>query len=273
MSNYLKERIELNRKNLEVLDHKIEELEKLKFVSSLPVPERDGCHPFFYQAYGERYLDVTSGETMESAPGIHVPFVDSQPPQSGIVPRRVFEGTIQIDADAPFIWTHVGATYRREFVTSIRDQGGHLIPHNTYGEKFQSVSNPVLINQETIPAFTNDPPIFNIGLLDSASGRYFFQAEEQDVNIGGSETRGELPPGALLDFNKNLGVFANIEGAPGHGPCNLVELPAQTELPISGTMRVQVQPTQFNRNWTLTADVHPSYRVFVVLLGYKILVD
>lgn len=252
MSNFLQQRIDSNKKSLQVLDAQISELEKLKYVNELPAPEEDGVHPYFYGAVG------ADGE-----PGVLVPFSVNEPEKSGINPRAYFEGIIRTHADAPFIWTHLGITYRFGLIDGIVDRGGNLVGLNNPNAQNNSVANPAAYNSVT----TAPMPSFNIGLVDSSSGRYFFQAEEQQVNFGGSETKGEVPPGLIPDTVKNLTVSANIEGAPGHGPSSLFEIPAQTEIPMNGTVRVLVQPSNYNLFRTA------SLRVFVTLLGYKILVD
>ncbi len=249
MSNYLQQRIEINKRQLEVLDLEIKELKKLQFVNKLPTPESDGVHPYLYSVVGR-----------DGLPGILIDRNVTQPPVSGINPRTFFEGIVRIHADAPFIWTHVASTYKLSEDLLIVDTGGNVIAQNQPSRQYQSLVVGATQNRQ---AFI--PPI-NLGFIDSSSGRVFFQSEEQQAEVGGSETKGELTPGSVFDVTKNLGYYSNIDGAPGHGPCNFFELPSQTELPMNGTIRVQAQPTVWNQD-----DGNVTARLMVSLLGYKIL--
>lgn len=249
MSNYLADRVEVNKRELEVLDAEIAELKKLEYVTQLTTPEEDGVHPYLYSVIGA-----------DGLPGILIPGSLLEPGKSGIVPRTFFEGVVPIHADAPFIWTHTAATYLFWRDSDYVDTGGNVIQPNFPNAQYQSLCTPQTQNHSA--GF----PSINLGFIDSASGRVFFQSEEQQTGIGGSETKGELTPGSVFDTHKILGYFSNIDGAPGHGPNNLFELPAQTELPMNGTIRVLAQPGFYN-----FSQGRISFRVFVSLLGYKIL--
>ncbi|RLC32859.1 hypothetical protein DRH13_00925 [Candidatus Woesebacteria bacterium] len=251
MSNFLAQRLETNKRQLELLDVEIKELQKLKFVNKLPTPEEDGVHPYLYSVIGT-----------DGLPGILIDNFPNEIAKSGQAPRTFFEGIIRVHADAPFIWTHTATTASFWRDTNNVDTGGNIIPLNVPNSQFQSIMNGQSANHAT------QSPTYNLGFIDSSSGRVFFQSEQQQAQVGGSETKGELTPGSVFDTNKTLTYFTNIEGAPGHGPCNFMENPAQTELPMNGTIRVLAQPSVFNQDGGRI-----SFRVYVSLLGYKILED
>jgi len=117
------------------------------------------------------------------------------------------------------------------------------------------------------PSIGFEAPNFRLGFIDTSSGRVLFQSEEQ-TNVGGSETKGELLPGSIFDTFKNL-AYLDGAGSFGHGPNDLFELPAQTEVPMNGTFRVLAQPDFYNPGGEPTAAI--SFRVFVSFVGYKIL--
>ena len=234
-------------------------MENLSFVTRYPVPEEEGVHPYFYGVVGDDQL-----------PGVLIPFIPNEETKSGIAPRKHFDGIIRTHADAPFIWTHLATTFRAYRSESHTDQGGHLIESNQRTNAYQSLFNPGAASSVVFPNF-------DIGIEDTSSGKIFFQADSQRTGpsnelafgvLPSSVQKGLLPPGMIANTHNNLAPIINIDGASGHGPNQLFELSAQTELPMNGTFRVIVRPSFWNPGGV---GDHSSFRVFVSLVGYKIL--
>jgi hypothetical protein len=142
--------------------------------------------------------------------------------------RDLSVGTVQLQEDAPFVWTHVAA---------MRDGDANLDG-------------------------------VQLGFIENGSGRVLFQAEtlktKGDGELLESEwftTQREYAGAAPLS-SVTLGLILSTPGAyaQGHGPCALFELPAETVLPVNGTVTVQARSTG-------------SPRLYVALVGYKVFGD
>jgi hypothetical protein len=242
----VKEMLLAEKRTMKLLDARINDLEQLIREEELPEWQAAAKrHPFFYSAIG-----------VDGEPGI--PLVDNldfgavDDQVSQFEREKIFEGLVTIQNDAPFVWTHIMTvqTVLDSFYASI---------------------------QESSPLLTSGAALQQLGFIDNGSGRVLFQADrENDVgellaapffdtyrNYDADEPDDNFPGGGL-NVAYRPGVYAQ-----GHGPNAPFELPAETVLPMNGSVTVQAKPLIYN----VTDNDIEEQRLYVTLLGYKVFGD
>jgi hypothetical protein len=279
----LQEAVDANKRMLQVLDGRLEELSRLEKMRHLEQPwgwlgEDMGRQPYFYGAVSSDLTEQSNSGNL--TPGILVTTQSKSPPfilPSGAEDDTRFTGMVQIQEDAPFVWTHIMATGRVE----VPYEDEQLVQENQQPSRTQPF--PFVSLSGLSPAGNSLFPKFDLGFVERGSGRVLFESQRADRLLAGNPNdKNQLLPSTLFDtqrvFFANGGSNANVEGvsaaAPGHGPSSAFELPAEVLLPQSGTVEVQVRPLGL---WNQAQDLgggvslRLAFYVYVTLCGYKIL--
>lgn len=265
---HLQEMQASNRRMVQELDAYIADLKQAAALHALSSNSpgnqgvAEGQSPYFYGAIGR-----------DGQPGVIIGDQAEQPtfaPLIGAEPRRNWYGNIQIQNDAPFVWTHLMATACVETKYS-RTANPEQFP-TTYGA-FGA------INGSGRPRGSRTLPRLDIGFTETSSGRVLYQSNRFDPPT----TSGELLPAALFDTMREFqirGSNAAVSGAAfysamdsGHGPSTLFELPAEVLIPKNGVVEVALQTLGIYNDFLNTEGSYASQlpRVFVTMLGYKII--
>jgi len=239
----LVEALRANRRMCALLDREVRELEVLLQEDDLP---DGGEYPTWFGAIGA-----------DGNPGFLIGDVDTTPLGFATFETdgRHFQGRIQLDSDAPFVWTGVLATARWALEQNTTPavlqaayqgiQGGHGVGGNLRDDQF---------------------PDIRLGFVEAGSGRELFQAQE-------NAQTGVLLSSEMLNTQRLYGAFQNMGAtAPGHGPNEPFMLPSKTVLPANDVIFVDAQAAYFNMGPPLFPSNLPL-RLFVTLLGYKIFGD
>jgi hypothetical protein len=278
----LQEAVDANKRMLQVLDGRLQELSELEKMRHLEQPwgnlgEEMGRQPYFYGVISSDPAE--NNPDGETTPGILIvenrrDDVFSPASIYGAERDKRFSGIVQIQEDAPFVWTHIMATGVIEYEYDEQLFPGVDVPGIDVPTPFSSLSG--IYPQSVQGGFPF--PKFDIGFVETSSGRVLFESQRADRFLAGNPNdKNQLLPIAFFDTQR--GYFPNglssdnvqgvSAGAPGHGPSSAFELPAEVLLPQSGTVEVQVRPLNL---WNFAGDgTRLSYRIYVTLCGYKIL--
>ena len=266
----VKESIAANRRMAQTLDRRIAQLKALAVLendSSRPagnLGDEIGQDPYFYGVLGRDGLPgVVIGDQSTTA-------AQATPnPLHGSEDRRIWTGVIQLQNDAPFVWTHMAVT------------GTFFVPTATAGVAANPAYRPFITTsgKELMKPQNFRFPRLDIGLIEVGSGRVLFQADRFDP----PDTRGELIPTTLFDVMRHFrpnaivspiaDVIESSAGAPGHGPSTMFELPAEVELPKNGVVEVQARAQQAFNAFTSSGPTLYIPRLYVTLIGYKVYGD
>lgn len=232
----IKEMLDAEKRTLKLLDARMKDLEVMLADEAMPDWQRAAKrHPYIYSAIGN---DGLAG----------IPLVDfnGEEETTQFKAAQVFEGLVTLQSDAPFIWTHI------------------MCMQQNFDKQYASIQNSDEIG------FT---ALQELGFIENGSGRVLFQADRENQV-------GELLSVPFFDTyrlytadepNDNTGatVFRPGAYAQGHGPNAAFELPAETALPMNGSLTVQVRPAMYN----IADNAFADERLYVSLLGYKVLGD
>lgn len=239
--------VESNARSLQLLDDRIACLQKL-----LEGTDEDvGQYPYFYGAIGADDLE-----------GIRLG------PLAGANAQRnqVYEGRIEIQEDAPFVWTHILTAYR------------NTDPANLNINSFQGI----FYSAEELSTLFDG---IHLGFIERGSGHELFQAELLSPAIAAATSPfnlaldrnivGQVPVGSTLNtpsfypppfFGVGPASGGPFDQSAGTGPNFAYPLSKEVLLPASGVMTVQAK---IGMN-SIPGVVADPPRVFVTLLGYKI---
>jgi len=219
----------------------------------------EGRNPYFYGVQGA-----------DGQPGILVGDQTATPPFNALLdaePARHWMGTVRIQSDAPFVWTHTLMTAAFQIDTVDPDVGNS----SQFGY-FLSVSGAGFDRQ-----FVERMPRFDVGFTEAGSGRVLYQAQRFEP----PEVTGQLVPSSLFDvmrlFQLNVPPTAQFSTSytvadQGHGPSTYFENPHEVLLSANDVVEVSVRPLG---EYNFFTDRDPTFqrispRVFVTLLGYKL---
>lgn len=163
-----------------------------------------------------------------------------------------FSGNVTIEDDCPFVWTHLGVTYR--FIYDEPPASSTFLEQEArdLAGVFGSVDS-----SSTLPCH------WYIGVTENGSGRNLIQGAV--VDSSGTRQDNVLIPAKLFDVNR--AANPNRE-APLHGPQTLHELASEVLIPTSGSLSVEVMinaSSQFISSFT-----NGRFRFYATFLGYKI---
>jgi hypothetical protein len=265
----MQELVRANRRALQVLDSQENEVRQLLQLHNMSRGAQgqgvaQGRNPYFYGALG------ADGE-----PGVLLGDQTTTPPFQPTLSdwtRRHWTGTVQIQNDAPFVWTHLAVTGAFQVdVTSDADAS------------FRSISQFVSVagSSRTVTPPERFPRV-DLGFVETGSGRVLLQARRVDPQRNLEEAP-LLPPG-LFDTQRlfEINVTPTSQFAAnytvsdqGHGPSSFFPLPDEVLLPVNGVVEVSAHPRgQYNESLAGEGvSVRISPRVYVTLIGYKILED
>lgn len=234
----LKNALAANRRSLQLLDTYIEQLKSILDDGDEAYDELDG-DPYFYGALGQ------DGEN-----GIPLGFDDTTLPSVGL---------IQIQNDAPFVWTHVMACQRYTNVPAAQV----VLTPSVMG--FTSVWGPSAINVQL------QMPNVNFSIVEEGSGRVLFGAQRLNTTSLMPQAEHFLQPATF----ESAGLFyafpgeSTCEWSGGHGPQTVMALPRRVTLPVNDVLTIRAQPL---RVVNADAGVQNNYeaRMYITLLGYKV---
>ncbi len=217
-----------HKQALQLLDQRIATANKL--IEADDEEERIPDYPYFYGVIGE------DGE-------------DGIPLFPG--PNREYIGKIQIQADAPFVWTHIQTCLR---YTNPAAQGP---------QSFMSIWSGADGRDE------REVPSVSFGLVEEGSGRVLFQSNRRGPDGNGNEVETQLIDGNVFDTINlhDMDDVGSTTGWPtGNGPITVMNLPVDVLLPDNDVITVKARPTYVDR----AVGGAPEARLYVTLLGYKI---
>ncbi len=230
-----KRKIQLLRAQNDVIEKRVIAQEQMNF-------QGEGSQPFMYSVLGE---DGEKGILVQQGSGATV----------GNDNGLRFRGTVNVQEDAPFVWTHLGVTRRTVFDI---DPATQTIPQQ------QSLGlSSVFRSVDGVNVGFSENPTFHIGFTELGSGRKLFQSEE--VQADGTRVSNNLLPTNLFDLKRNESLGGE---APQHGPQSFWSLPQEVVLPVSTALDVELLSSIVFAEGN--ANSNERFRVYVTLLGYKI---
>jgi hypothetical protein len=216
-----------HKQSLQLLDQRIATVQKL--ITADEELERLPDYPYFYAAMGEDGLDG-----IPLFPG----------------PNREYTGKIEVQADAPFVWTHIQACLR------------YTNPLALGPSSFVSIWGGADSRDERYP------PSVSLGFVEEGSGRVLFQSDRREVGVGGNNVDTSLISGNLFDVvnvHDMDDVGTTTGWSAGNGPLTVMNLAKDVLLPENDVVTVRARPSYVER-----FGEDPDARLYVTLLGYKI---
>lgn len=242
----LKTLIAANRQALQFLDGQVKELNSLVNLNAAQEAEDEAkVRPFFYGVVDEN-----------DEPGISLNHSNDDD-EVGLEDLHRFQGFVRIHEDAPFVWTGLLATMRQ----NVGDNRSQKFFRGIY-----AANSAIYMGG------------LQLGFTDVGAGRALFQAELGNENTGSGGDQ-LLAPSMYEVVQTYSGQQSYSDGgqrefgcnAPGHGPSDFFHLPSEMLLPSSGVIQVDAIPSFLYQQGDLTST--DDYRLFICLLGYKILGD
>jgi hypothetical protein len=240
--------LDANKQALQVLNKKVELLEE---VANEEGPEawQVGRRPYIYTAVGS---DGDNGILIEAEDNNY---------RTSLTDREVFEGRVRVQSDAPFVWTHIltGLLIEPGFESTDNIGFGGIQGDGEGNTSLASLS------------YSNYRPTINLGFIEEGSSRQLFQSDQQDLALANTKNRrGELLSPEFVNTIRFFAAWPSTSAvvSVGHGPNEPFSLPAECLLPANDVVTVKARPNYWNQNERAG---YRSYRVYVGLLGYKIL--
>lgn len=219
----------------------------------------EGRNPYFYGAQGEDGLPGILVGDQVIAPTFN--------PALSAEPARHWKGTVRIQSDAPFVWTHTLMTASFQV-----DYRSPTVPLTSTYNGFVSLSGL------GINTFSQRMPRFDVGFTEVGSGRVLYQAQRFEP----PDVTGQLVPASMFDVMRLYCPLVAPRGTAvtqytvsdmGHGPSTPFELSNEVQLSANDVVEVSLRPLgPYNGGAEGSGELSYRYqpRVFVTLLGYKL---
>lgn len=242
----LREAIVANRRMLSLLDHQIDELQKLD-PGMTEVADPDRHQPFSYVVEGTRPAGVLPSylaaeyahETLENRAGIVIP-VDPFAPASAPIPtgfQNPYYGYIRVQSDAAFVATRLFACAEIFDLGRLGKQGGVLADVATK-----------TVDMQTADAYFG----ISFRLYDESASRWLLLANKQG------------------QVQQDTAVPSSLFGPLAMSSAGGVEIPTECVFPRNGLIRVETYiQNSFYPSWFDSPNSALS-RIYFVFHGYKV---